>query len=102
MPGGGAIGASAPTDQMAIWSLVSAIAGLVGLCCAGIGGLVLGPLAFFLGNSSLKRIRASGGSLGGDTLANIGRVVGIIVGILGLVILLGVIVNFTNGGYFGR
>lgn len=60
--------------------------GLLSLtCCLSI----LGPVAFFVGNSSLNRIRASGGTLGGEGLANAGRILGII----GTVILaIGVIV----------
>jgi hypothetical protein len=51
------------------------VLGLVSLtCCLSI----LGPVAFFVGNSSLKRIRASGGTLGGEGLANAGRILGII------------------------
>jgi hypothetical protein len=43
------------------------------LCCA-----ILGPIAFFIGNGSLNRIRASGGTLGGAGLAQAGRILGII------------------------
>jgi hypothetical protein len=51
------------------------VLGLVSLtCCLSI----LGPVAFFVGNSSLNRIRASGGTLGGEGLANAGRILGII------------------------
>jgi hypothetical protein len=78
---------SAPTDQLAIWSLVIAIVGLIGCCCFGIGGVIGGPIAFFMGGSSLKRIRASNGATGGETLALIGRWGGLAVAILGLLIL---------------
>lgn len=73
---------------MAIWSVVVAGIGLFGLCCAGVGGLVLGPVAFFLGNSSRRRILASGGAVGGETLAQVGRIGGIVVAVLGLAILI--------------
>ena len=72
---------------MAIWSLVIAALGLVGCCCFGIGGVIGGTIAFFMGGSALKRIRASNGSLGGETLALIGRWGGLAVGILGALIL---------------
>jgi hypothetical protein len=91
------VSAGAPTDQMAIWSLVLAGLGLLGLCLCGVGGLILGPIAFFLGGSSLKRIRASNGTLGGDTLASIGRWGGLAVGILGLLILVLYIVAIATG-----
>ncbi len=87
----------APTDQMAIWSLVIAILGLVGCCCFGIGGVIGGPIAFFMGGSSLKRIRASNGTLGGETLALIGRWGGLGVGILGLLVLVGYILLVVIG-----
>jgi hypothetical protein len=91
------VAAGAPTDQMAIWSLVLAGLGLLGLCLCGIGGLILGPIAFFLGGSSLNRIRASNGALGGDALASIGRWGGLAVGILGLLILVFYIVAVVSG-----
>jgi hypothetical protein len=72
---------------MAIWSLVIAVLGLFGCCCLGIGGVIGGPIAFFMGGSALKRIRASNGSLGGETLALIGRWGGLAVAILGVLIL---------------
>jgi len=87
------------TDQMAIWSLVLAGVGLLGICCFGVGGLILGPIAFFVGNSSLKRIRASGGSVGGDTMANIGRIGGIVVAIIGALVLLTYIGLAVSGSF---
>ena len=64
--------ASRPTDGQATLSLVFGLLSLT--CCLSI----LGPVAFFLGNNSLNRIRASGGTLGGEGLANAGRILGII------------------------
>jgi hypothetical protein len=64
--------ANRPTDTQATLSLVFGLLSLT--CCLSI----LGPVAFFLGNSSLNRIRASGGALGGEGLANAGRILGII------------------------
>jgi len=91
--------AGAPTDQMAIWSVVCAGLGLPGVCCFGIGGLILGPVAFFLGNASINRIRASNGTLGGETLAQLGRIGGAIVAILGLLFLVYIIVAAVNSGH---
>lgn len=64
--------ANRPTDNQATLSLVFGLLSLT--CCLSI----LGPVAFFLGNSSLNRIRASGGTIGGEGLANAGRILGII------------------------
>ena len=94
MPG---VASGPPTDQVAIWSLVIAILGLVGCCCFGVGGVIGGPIAFFMGGSSLKRIRASNGTVGGETLALIGRWGGLAVGILGLGILVVYILLLTFG-----
>ena len=91
MPGTGPM-LGKPTDQMAIWATVLAGLGLLGLCCFGVGGLILGTIAFFMGGSSLARIRASNDALGGDTLASIGRWGGLVVGVLGLLVLLSFIV----------
>lgn len=62
---------SRPNDSQATLSLVLGIVSV--LCCA-----ILGPVAFFIGNSSLSRIRGSGGTLGGEGLAQAGRILGII------------------------
>jgi hypothetical protein len=71
-PGPGYAVANRPTDSQATLSLVFGLLSLT--CCLSI----LGPVAFFLGNNSLNRIRASGGTLGGEGLANAGRILGII------------------------
>ena len=59
-----------PNDSRAMASLVLGMCGIA--CC------FLGPVAFFLGNSSLARIRASGGTLGGEGMAQAGRILGIV------------------------
>ena len=91
--------ASAPTDQMAIWSLVLAGLGLLGLCACGVGGIILGAIAFFMGGSAHSRIRSSGGAIGGDTLAAIGRWGGLVVAVLGVLILLGFIAAVSTGNF---
>jgi hypothetical protein len=90
---------SRPTDSLAVWSAVLAGLGIPGffLCC--LPGIVLGVVAFFLGNSSLSRIRASNGMLGGDGLAQAGRIGGGIIAGLSLLGLILLIVNaITNPG----
>jgi hypothetical protein len=93
----GTLTAGAPTDQMAIWSLVIAGVGLLGLCCFGVGGLILGPVAFFMGGSSLNRIRASNGAVGGDTVASIGRWGGLAVAVLGVLIVVLYVIGVMSG-----
>jgi hypothetical protein len=74
-PGYAAV-ANPPTDSQATVSLVL---GILSICCIGI---VLGPIAYFLGTGALNRINASGGTLGGAGLAQAGRILGIIGAVL--------------------
>jgi hypothetical protein len=66
----GGYAASPPTEGQATIAL---ILGIVGVCC-----WILGPVAFFLGQSSRSRIQNSGGTLGGYGQATAGWVLGII------------------------
>jgi hypothetical protein len=72
-----------PTDGYATGSLICAIAAIPGLLCCAVPGLVLGIVAFFLGNTAVDRIRAGQGAVGGETAANVGRILGLIVAALG-------------------
>lgn len=76
----------APTDDKAVWALVSSIAGFF-LC-----PIVLHIVGWVLANQSLSTIRASGGAIGGDGLAKAARVLAIVGLVLyGVGILLGVL-----------
>jgi hypothetical protein len=89
--------ANPPTDTQATVSLVL---GILSICCVGI---VLGPIAYFLGTGALNRINASGGSIGGGGLAQAGRILGIIgavlwaLGIIFRIIAAVALHNFTTG-----
>lgn len=86
---GGAVVAAPPNDSQATLSLILGILGL--LCCQ-----ILAPVAFFIGQSSLTRIRASNGALGGAGLAQWGRILGIIGTIilaLGILVVIGSILS---------
>ena len=89
----GGYAASPPTDGQAT---VALILGILGLCCG-----ILGPIAFFLGQSSRNRIQASGGQLGGYGLATAGWVLGIIdtvfLALIILLIIVSIITNSTSG-----
>ena len=65
-------------------SLLAGIFGVI-LSFLGLPGLVLGPIAYFLGRSSLNRIEASKGELGGRTTAVAGWVLGVIATALGAI-----------------
>jgi hypothetical protein len=67
------------------------LAGLFGLVLGlvlGLPGLVLGPLAYFVGKSSVSRIDASQGKLGGRSSAAAGWVMGIVATAIGAVVTL--------------
>jgi len=70
--GGYAGGAMAPPNDSQ--ATLAMILGIVGLVCCGLAA----PVAFFIGNASRNRIRASGGTLGGSGMATAGFVMGII------------------------
>ena len=67
----GGYAAAPPNDSQATLALILGILSI--LCCA-----LVGPVAFFIGNSSRNRIQASGGTLGGYGLATAGWIMGII------------------------
>lgn len=76
----------ARTEGMAVAALVCGIASL--LFC----GLVLGIVAVVLAGNAQSRIAASGGRLGGEGMATVGRILGII-GIVGWVIVIAIYVS---------
>jgi hypothetical protein len=79
-----------PSDGQATTALVL---GLVGILSCGI----FGPVAYFIGDASLSRIRASAGALGGESQAQAGRVLGVIGTVqLGLAILFVIFTIIAN------
>jgi hypothetical protein len=76
---------SAGTDGYATASLVCSIIAIPAMFCYGIPAIALGLVGFFLGRSSLKRIRASGGYKGGHGIATAGWIIGIIAAVLGAI-----------------
>ena len=59
--------------------LVALILGICGLLFVffGLPGLILGPIAYFLGKSSVRRIDASKGELGGRSTAVAAWIIGV-------------------------
>ena len=82
------VNASGSTDGRAIASLIVAIAGIVLGLPAGIPGMVLGTVAYFLGKSSVNRIDSSQGELGGRGVAVAGWVFGVVAMAIGSVVTL--------------
>jgi hypothetical protein len=66
--------------------VVAAILGILFGLFTGIAGLVLGPLAYFLGKSALGRIESSEGKLGGRGTATAGWVMGAVATAVGAVV----------------
>ncbi|HKX10426.1 MAG TPA: hypothetical protein VJN67_19660, partial [Stellaceae bacterium] len=56
------------SDNRALVALLAGIFGLL-LFFLGLPAMILGPIAYFLGRSSLKRIDGSNGQLGGRSTA---------------------------------
>jgi hypothetical protein len=76
---------------MAITSLVLGVASFPAICCYGVPAIALGITALILGRVSLRKIRASGGMLGGDGLAQAGWITGTIGAVLGVIYLVSII-----------
>lgn len=76
------------TEGRAIWSLLTAIVGLALGLVTGFPGLVLGPIAYFLGKSATSRIDSSKGELGGRGTAVAGWVMGVVAMAIGAVVAL--------------
>jgi len=64
------------------------LAGIFGLLLVflGLPALVLGPIAYFLGKSSVHRIDESKGQLGGRTMGLVGWIIGVVVTAFGAVV----------------
>lgn len=76
-------------------SLVAAILGLVLGLATGLAGLILGPVAYFLGKASVRNIDESKGALGGRGTAVAGWVLGVVATAVGaLVALFWVVILF--------
>jgi len=75
------------TDGRATASLLAGISGLL-LVPLGLPGLTLGPVAYFLGKSSVDRIEEAKGALGGRSTAVAGWVMGVIATAVGAAITL--------------
>ncbi|HEV2218707.1 MAG TPA: hypothetical protein VGV88_14195 [Candidatus Dormibacteraeota bacterium] len=96
---------SAGTDSRAVASVAFAILGLIFGLPLGLPGMIAGPIAYFLGKGARARIAESGGTLGGASAANAGRILGIVTTAVGaLVTLLWfiVILNAFNDVSFGQ
>ncbi len=80
------------------------VLGIVGLASIPILcglGLVVSPVAWFLGRSSLRTIRSSGGRFGGEGQAKAGYIMGVVgtvLLVLGIVALVAFIVFAINAG----
>jgi hypothetical protein len=91
------------TDGMAITALVLGIAAFPGICCYGIPAIGLGIAAVILGRMALRRVRASGGTLGGEGLAQAGWICGLVAGAIGaiyLIFIAGTLIFAVSNGAF--
>jgi hypothetical protein len=74
-------------DERAVVALIAGIFGVL-LVFLGVPGLILGPIAYFLGKSSISRIDASKGELGGRSTAVAAWVIGVAATAFGAVVTL--------------
>ena len=85
---------------MAITSLVLGIASFPSICCYGLPAIGLGVTALIIGRISLRNIRASGGTLAGEGLAQAGWITGSIGGALGLIYMVVMVAIYGLALYF--
>jgi hypothetical protein len=76
------------TEGRSVAALLSGIIGLVLAIPLGVPGMILGPLAYFLGKSAVGRVDESRGELGGRSTAVAGWVIGAIATALGAIVTL--------------
>ena len=81
-------GGSGALDNRAAVALALAITGLVLGLPLGVPGLVLGPIAYFMGKSAVTRIEASAGALGGRNLGRTAWILGVVATAAGAVVTL--------------
>jgi hypothetical protein len=80
------LGKVAPADGRGIASLAVAVLGVALGLPFGLPGLVLGPIAYFMGKAAIRRIDSSSGALGGRSLAAAGWVLGIVATAIGALV----------------
>jgi len=78
----------ARTEGKVLVSLLAVISGVI-LGFLGLPGLVLGPVAYFLGRSAVRNIDESKGALGGRSTAVAGWAVGVAATAIGALATLG-------------
>lgn len=82
------------TDGMAIAALICGIVAFPGICCYGVPAIALGITAFFLGRRAEAKVKASGGTLGGEGMAKAGWICGIVAAVIGALVLIVVVGGF--------
>jgi uncharacterized protein DUF4190 len=90
-----------PTDGSAIAALVVGLIAPFGALFYGLPGIILGTVALFLGLGARRRIKRSGGALGGGGMALAGWIVGlvgIVMGLLWGLFLMGLYLAMVSGG----
>ena len=85
---------------MAITSLVLGVASFPAICCYGLPAVGLGITALILGRISVRKIRASGGAIGGEGLATAGWITGTIGAVLGVIYLVSMLGIFGFSFYY--
>jgi hypothetical protein len=74
------------SDRAAALSVAAGIIGIVLGLATGLAGLILGPIAYFMGKASVRRIDESSGALAGRSTAVTAWVLGVAATIIGAVV----------------
>lgn len=90
---------AAPTDGMAIASLVCGIFGIVLTCSLPGLGVVTGVPAIICGHMSMKRIRESNSQIQGNGMAMAGLITGYIGTAIFLIVLVVIIAGIVTGAF---
>jgi hypothetical protein len=77
------LGKAAPAQGRTIASLSVAVLGIALGLPFGLPGLVLGPIAYFMGKAAIRHIDSSSGTVGGRSLAAAGWVLGVVATAIG-------------------
>jgi hypothetical protein len=73
-------------NTLGLIALISGILGIVGCCCYGLPGIILGPAAIIMGSLALKQFRTEPERYSGKGLATAGLICGIAGLLLGLAV----------------
>ena len=76
-------------------AVASVLCGVLGFGCLG---LILGPVAIYLGYRARVRVDESSGTLGGSTMALVGMILGAVAFVATAVVIIALVAGASSGG----